>query len=549
MLKILGTLFLSVFISTSVYAGEQSTESVPGEYVLKLSIKVSDYSKDDLETLLNSKIKTVIPDLNIVVVNRAIVELETFVLKELSDNEIIEVAEPNYIYHTTVTADDPSFKLQWGMKNFGQEAIPTETQTSPAVIGLAGVDIGIEKAWEIQRGSKDIIVAIIDTGVDYNHPDLAANMWVNEVERDGLPGVDDDKNGFIDDIHGYSFDGKTTDPKDDNGHGTHCAGVIAAQPNNLSGIAGVNWNVKIMPVKFLDSSGGGSLENAIKAIDYAIKMGAVILSNSWGGGGASDNLRAAIQRSSDAGLLFVAAAGNDGQNNDTSGGHFPSSYDVANILSVAAVTNRGELATYSNYGKKLVDVAAPGSNIYSTYIGNTYKSLSGTSMATPYVTGIAALLLAQEPQLRSGDIINRLVQTSVPLVPLSGKVKSNGIVNAYNALTNTIVPPDPNDPSQWGKKTISVSSAHPYAKNVSETFEIKIEGAKEMALFFNLFDTEKKYDTVSIYDISGKLVAQLSGSLDETFSPVIPGSYAKIVFQSDNSVEKNGFDITYVSFR
>lgn len=532
-------LSLNIFFSASSYAAE--VEAVPGEYVVKLREGVK---TRDLGTMLNAQVKSVLSEGRIVVVKKSPLERSEWAIKSLQFNDdLVEYAEPNYIYRISKTPNDPHFSKTWGLKNFGQN----DTRGP----GVAGVDVEAEKAWDITTGSQRVLLAVIDTGIDYNHPDLKNNMWVNEEEKNGKAGVDDDKNGIVDDIYGANFgiaDKPTGDPMDDNSHGTHCAGTIGASGDDGIGVAGVAWNVKLMAVKFLTATGGGTLEGAIKAIDYATKMGAQITSNSWGGGGESQALKEAIERSHKAGVLFVAAAGNNNSDND-SVNNFPSNYPVANVLAVAAIDNQGKIASFSNYGKKKVHVGAPGVNVYSTTPKNTYGSKSGTSMATPHVSGIAALVAAANPNMTNLEIKERIIKTARPLASLKTKVSSRGMASAYAALTGTIAPPDQNDPENWQTVSASVSSAHPYAKKSNETFEVKVEGAQQIALYFGKFESEKSYDKLSIYDSTGKLVEEVSGLNHDSFSAVIQGSSAKLVFTSDDSVERYGFDITKIAFR
>ncbi|NDD93079.1 hypothetical protein EBZ37_13485 [bacterium] len=248
-------------------------------------------------------------------------------------------------------------------------------------------------------------------------------------------GVDDDGNGFIDDVHGWNFAAKSSNSSDDQGHGSHCAGTIGGSGNNSIGVAGVNWQVTMMPVKFLDAQGGGTLQGAVEAINYARTMGAKIMSNSWGGGGASQALKEAIEKARDAGILFVAAAGNDGTDND-SRPVYPAAYPVENVLAVSAVDNQGGLADFSNFGKKTVHVAAPGVNVMSSTKGSSYRSLSGTSMACPHVSGVGALLLSINPSMSYSELKERIMKTSQPLASVRRKVVSRGMVSAYNAINN-----------------------------------------------------------------------------------------------------------------
>jgi thermitase len=531
--------FATLLVSITAVA-DIKAEAVPGEYIVRLKSGVMTANKMGLSKSLGAFVKSTIPSQNIVVVKRPTFETTDSAVKSLAVNNLVDVVEPNYIYRMNKTPNDPMLGQLWGLKNIGQN-------DSDGSVGVAGMDIGAEQAWDIETGSDKMLVAIIDTGIDFNHPDLKDNLWTNEAEANGVAGVDDDNNGVIDDIHGYNAITDDGDAMDDQGHGSHCAGTIGARGDDGKGIVGVNWNTRLMAVKFLDSNGSGSLEDALKAIDYATKMGAKVMSNSWGGGGFSQTLFDAIKRSNEAGALFIAAAGNDGSNND-SRPSYPASYDVPNLIAVAAVDNKGAKASFSNYGKRSVHLGAPGVNVYSS-TGGDYDSWSGTSMATPHVSGVAALVWSHEPDLTAIELRQRLLQTARPLASLKGKSKTGGMINAYSALTNTVTPPDMDDPANWQTQPANYASESPYKKDTNETTEIFVDNVKEFALYFETFDTEGNYDTVQIYDATGALIQTLSGNNDDSFSAVISGNAAKIVFKSDSSVEKNGWKITKIAYR
>jgi subtilisin family serine protease len=284
------------------------------------------------------------------------------VINSLSKESSVEYAQPNYIYYPTSVSNDPEFGNLWGLNNTGQPIL--------GITGKSDVDINVPEAWNLIKDKQlnnelnDVVVAVIDTGVQTTHPDLQGHIWVNEKEANGIEGVDDDGNGLVDDIHGYDFfhdDGTVYDEADGDEHGTHVAGTIAASIGNNEGVAGIAPNVKIMSLKFLGPDGGYT-SDAIKAINYAKEMGVKISNNSWGGGSYDNALKEAIEES---GMLFVAAAGNDGENNDSYPA-YPASYNSSNILSVAALDNKGNKAWFSNYGKTSVDIAAPGVDILST---------------------------------------------------------------------------------------------------------------------------------------------------------------------------------------
>jgi subtilisin family serine protease len=269
----------------------------------------------------------------------------------------ILVVEPNYRLRVARIPNDPLFAELWGMNNTGQTG------------GTEDADIDAPEAWEVASGvpeGSDIIVGVIDTGIDYLHPDLVDNMWTNEAELNGIPGFDDDGNGYVDDVYGYDFYQDDSDPSDAAGHGTHCAGTIAGVGDNMIGVAGVNWRCKMMALRFLNAGGGGDTFDAVEAVNYGVANGARILSNSWGGGGYSESMEAAIINARDHGVLFVAAAGNWGMNNESEP-FYPASYEVSNVISVAATDHTDSLASFSNYGNESVDLGAPGVNILSTF--------------------------------------------------------------------------------------------------------------------------------------------------------------------------------------
>ena len=338
----------------------------------------------------------------------------------------VSYVEPDFVIAPTAVPNDPSFPTLWGLDNVGQSG------------GVRNADINAPEAWNTTTGSRNVVVAVIDTGVDYTHPDLAANIWRNPGEIPG-DGIDNDRDGYVDDVYGWNFSSNNANPMDDNGHGSHVAGTIGAVGNNGVGVTGVNWQVSIMPVKFLSASGSGLTSGAIAAINYVTHMkrdmgiNIVATNNSWGGGGFSTSLRDAIEAGGRAGILFVAAAGNDGRNTDVNPS-YPAAYTSDAIISVAAVDRSNRLAGFSNYGTTSVDVGAPGVGILSTTPRNTYSSYSGTSMATPHVTGVVALLAAANPQASASRIRNAILSTTTPTASLAGKVATGGMLNAFAAV-------------------------------------------------------------------------------------------------------------------
>ncbi|MCO5143402.1 MAG: S8 family serine peptidase [Oligoflexia bacterium] len=301
--------------------------------------------------------------------------------------------------------------------------------------------VSATKAWEKQKGSKNIIVAVIDTGIDYNHPDLAFNMWRNPNAGQGLAtGVDPSGSDVTGDVVGWDFVHNDNLPYDDNQHGTHCAGSVGAVGGDGKGISGVSQRVSLMAVKFLSAQGSGDTAAAIKSIDYAVSRGAKVLSNSWGGkgdDGSNGALKESIDRAGQAGVLFVAAAGNDSTNNDRTP-VFPAALDSDNILAVAATTETDGLAFFSNTGVKTVDVGAPGANVYSTTPGGKYGKLSGTSMACPHVAGAAALVWSQYPNADYKEIKRRLMDGGDAIGALSGKTVTGKRINVAKSLEESL---------------------------------------------------------------------------------------------------------------
>jgi subtilisin family serine protease len=354
--------------------------------------------------------------------------------RELSADPDVEYAEPNYIVETqsapvTTIPDDPMFSLLWGLKNTGQNG------------GLPNADIEAVPAWSVTTGTRSVVVGVVDTGIDYNHPDLKVNVWSAPAAFTVQFGPND-RITCAAGTHGYDAITNTCNPMDQNGHGTHVSGTIGAAGNNSAGVTGVNWAVSMMGLRFMDASGKGTVANAIRAIQFAIQAKAAlpnsagirVLSNSWGGSGNSQALLEAINQANNAGILFVAAAGNDGANMDTTPS-YPGAYRAANVVSVAATDGADALASFSNYGSTTVDLGAPGVNIASTYPNSGYASMSGTSMATPHVAGAAALVLAACASLDTPALRATLVNNVDAVGSLTARTVSGGRLNVYKAVT------------------------------------------------------------------------------------------------------------------
>lgn len=356
-----------------------------------------------------------------------------------------------------ILLNDPSISEAWGLK-----------MTSS------------QKAWRLSQGDRNIVVAVIDTGADVRHEDLQSNLWVNkgEVGLDAMGrdkatnGIDDDKNGLVDDVHGWNFAGNNNKLNDNHGHGTHIAGIIGAEGGNGKGISGVSPKVSLMILKYFEpnSSAGENLKNTVKAINYAVKMKANIINYSGGGIEPSTEEKTALKAAEEAGILVVAAAGNERSNSDFHH-YYPADYDLNNIVSVTAIDKTQNVLSSSNYGEETVDIAAPGFNIYSTLPGGQYGYMTGTSQATAFVSGVAALVMAKNPELRKAEqVIKYLTNTGDTDMKLAGKTRFLKRLNSYNALamqnndfnfngtrTNQVERPDTSETSSAARDMASLA--------------------------------------------------------------------------------------------
>ncbi|MBI2924589.1 MAG: S8 family serine peptidase [Verrucomicrobia bacterium] len=350
-------------------------------------------------------------------------------ITRLRDSGLFAYVEPDYIVKPLLEPTDAAFVdgRLWGLKNTGQNR------------GVAGADIDAVRAWDATTGSREVIVGVIDTGIRYTHEDLRDQMWTNPGETPGN-GVDDDGNGFVDDVFGINAMNGSGNPFDDVDHGTHVAGTIGAAANNSGQHVGVAWNVRLMAAKFLGQA-GGTTSDGITCIDYTVANGAKILNNSWGGGLFSTPLLEAIRRARARGVLFVAAAGNDGTSNDEIP-HYPSNYAVDNIISVAALDRKDQLAIFSNFGRDTVHIGAPGVEIFSCLATNntSYGYLDGTSMAAPHVSGVAALIASVFPDSTYADLKEAILASAVPIPALDGRATTGGRLNAFEALRAVATP-------------------------------------------------------------------------------------------------------------
>jgi len=485
-------------------------------------------------------------------------------IAQLEQDPDVLYAEPNYLYYPCDLPNDWSYR-SWGVHNDGS-------------YGVADADIDAREAWNITTGSRDVVVAVIDTGVDWDHPDLNGNLWVNEAEQNGTAGVDDDHNGYVDDMIGWDVVDNDNNPNDSDGHGTHVSGIVGAVGDNGTGIVGVNWRVSLMGLRYLGPY-GGSTSDAVEAIEYAVDNGADVINASWGSTGYSYSIRDAISYANDHDVLFVAASGNEGRNSNSQG-FYPASYNLPNIVSVASTTYNDRLASSSNYGSASVDLGAPGEPIYSTYPDDSYAWLSGTSMASPAVAGAAALALSVNSSVGAQEMKELLMSTTDPLNALQGLTVSGGRLNV-NALVQAVGgggqedPPeedpeeepeedpeeDPEEPEEepeedpgngtdsWTYVPWAVSTDHPYTNDFSGYAVIDQAGASELMLHFSWLETEQGYDYVYLADNGGNVYQSYTGANGQFVTDPIAASTVNLWLITDYSVTGHGFDLAGYSWR
>ena len=446
-----------VLVSSMGVPGTFAQGSTPayasGQLIIRYKTSANDLSKDEVESRHGDQRVRDFPNIHGRVIKLGSGRTVEQAIQEYQRETNVAYAEPNYIVHTLSGPNDPLYSEQWGLSNVGQTVL--------GKTGKAGADIRAEPAWAVTTGSTSIVVGVVDTGVDYTHSDLAANIWSNPSGISGCAAG----------THGYNAITGTCDPKDDHNHGTHVSGSIGAVGNNATGVAGVNWTTQIMGLKFMDSDGSGTVSDAIAAIDFAITakragINVRVLNNSWGGSGYSQALLEEITKAGDNGILFVAAAGNDAANMN-SRPSYPCSYTAANLICVAATDQSDNLASFSNYGSIYVHLGAPGVNILSTIGGGGYAYYSGTSMATPHVTGAAALILSAPGQgsLTVAQLKNVILNNVDSVSSLAGKTVTGGRLNVCKAIPGcsdtskpTATPTRTSTPTATSTRTLTPTS-------------------------------------------------------------------------------------------
>ncbi|HEV8292291.1 MAG TPA: S8 family peptidase, partial [Tepidisphaeraceae bacterium] len=432
--------------------------------------------------------------------------------------------EPNFLLQAATIPNDPSFPNQEDFNNTGQNG------------GTPDADIDAPEAWNLTTGSPDVVVGVIDSGIDYTHADLAANIWTNPFEIAG-DGIDNDGNGYIDDIHGWDFANDDNDPMDDHGHGTHVSGTIAGVGNNNTDVAGISWSSKLMALKILGADGYGELSAAIAALNYADDMAQRgvnirVTNNSYGDPGFSIAMEDAIRASGDAGLLFVAAAGNSGTNNDIAP-FYPASSPLDNIISVAATDNHDQRASFSNYGANSVHIGAPGLGIWSTSRGGGVTFMSGTSMAAPHVTGVAALAFSISPRGTAYSVIrNAILNGGDSVASLNGITTTGRRLNAYGALAQlplTVINATPgvDDVVSTAELDYDLNFSHPITPESIDASDLHvndipadsfiIDNPTTVTFHFNSSPLSAEgLQTIQLVD--GSITRQLDGAISQSFS-------------------------------
>lgn len=455
------TYFFAVFLFLSGYLINTSKAGEPAQYLVKFKNHTSFTANTDLLNKNSLNIQKAFPEINLFAVDASPEAVQNQMdqlteygsLEALQESLDIEYIEENQFWYAVPPEPTVSFKKRFNpfknlldpLGSFESEDAPETASDGPndelyknqngmrRLVGSQGQD-RLGTTWNQTIGAYNVIVAVSDTGMDQNHPDLKNQLWTNPNE---IPdnGIDDDQNGFVDDVHGWNFSKKNNNPFDDekHGHGTHVSGIIGAEGNNKVGITGVNWKVSILPVKYLDGNGRGSTQKGVETILYAANMGARVVNASWGGASKSQALTDAIEYALNKGTLVVAAAGNSSTDTDKMA-HYPSGSPSLGVIAVASSASDGSLSNFSNWGETTVDIAAPGSGILSTVPNANWKQLSGTSMASPMVAGVAGLILSVKPELSVLDLRNAILNAVEERSGYRGKVATSGDLSATKAI-------------------------------------------------------------------------------------------------------------------
>ncbi len=521
-------------MSTASYAvvGHSATQQVQSKQYAVGEVLVSFTDQSSSNSLYNVNLYNAILGKNQYTqkifsnLSSALIQSDGYTTQELIAKfaalDSVESVSPNYINHLMGATNDTYYNDLWAMENTGQNG------------GTVDADIDAKEAWDIQSGSRDVVVAVVDTGIDYTHSDLIANMW--------------DGSAYGLNYHGYDFTGDSLGNNDDDpmpelSHGTHVAGIIGASANNNIGVVGVAHEVSLMALKVFRSDGTALDSDILEAMNFISQkidegVNIVAINASYGTSGRSDVIKNAIEELGAKGVIMCAAAGNENSNNDGRP-TYPASYDLDNIISVAATDRNDKLASFSNYGRITVDIAAPGAYITSSAMGNNYETHNGTSMAAPHVAGAVALLAANDLNATALERIERILSSVDSIASLTNKVSSGGRLNIHNALLGNYGGDNNNS-----DVNVTTWTTGAYENYEDRSQDLLITGATSLSVTIS-GETEAGYDFIYIYDEKGKQIAKLDGIINKTVT--VKGSLITAKLTSDYSITKSGVTVSIVA--
>ena len=530
-------------------AHAQLAQQVDGEFIVKLRDNRRVFSS---ASFIQIKKFTLGQDSYALVRTNTVTD-ETEALNALLQLSGVEAAEVNQLVTAALPApsvnliENNYFNVQWGLANLGVNEPDLRGQPNQEP-GWIGADINAVAAWQVSRGSQQVKIAVLDTGVDYTHSELSSNIWTNTQEI-AANGIDDDQNGFIDDVHGWNAVENNGDPMDQLGQGTHIAGIIGAL-HNETGVSGVMGEVSLVPVKIISNQGTLTIADALVGLDYAIRQNVDVIQFSGRFTQPSTALNSLIQLAAAKKIAVTMGAGDSGLNTDEASG-YPSALGNRNLYIFTAMSHQDTLADFANFGRSSVFMAAPGQNIISTAPRNNFAVRSGSTMAAAHAAGTIGLYIAQSGRQTPFQLYSRLFATSVPGSSYELSVGSSSKLDAYNLLAD-IRPAHPVPPENNGvyyRLPSIIESAHPYANYSQIQHEIHIPGALGIRVIIKSMDIELRYDWLRLHDSNNVMVQSLEGVANNFVSNEVLGDRVKISFYSDSSQTKWGYRIEAVYVR